>query len=208
MSPWLVALGVAVVVGAIVAVTTADGRAAVLGLLLTLVTAPLMAAFAPEVLALAARLIAAVLAGYLLWVALRTAPGSTRGSRLGWPVEALAATGAAVVGIGVGQASAAGVPEALAVGLALAVLSIGPLATRRDALQLAIGVLLVIQAAMLIRVGLAGPPSTFEHLVTGGLVAGVGAAGAVLVAGALGGTGSLDLGRRRGRGASPVPERR
>lgn len=207
MNAALAVIGIAVVAGAVVAVSAHEGRASVLGLVLALVAAPLVVAPLPAVLPLAGRLVAAILAGYLVWIALRTAPGHarTRGSRLGWPVEALVAAAAAVVGYGVGGVGAGGVPEATAVGLALAVLAVPPL-VRADGLQIGSGALLLVTAVELLRAGLAGPPSPLEQLVTGGLIAAIGAAMAILVDAAVATGGSLELGDRPPGGARPIEE--
>lgn len=207
MNAALAVIGIAVVAGAVVAVSAHEGRASVLGLVLALVAAPLVVAPLPDVLPLAGRLVAAILAGYLVWIALRTAPGHarTRGSRLGWPVEALVAAAAAVVGYGVGGVGAGGIPEATAVGLALAVLAVPPL-VRADGLQIGSGALLLVTAVELLRAGLAGPPSPLEQLVTGGLIAAIGAAMAVLVDAAVATGGSLELGERPPGGARPIEE--
>jgi hypothetical protein len=203
----LAVIGVAVVAGAVVAVSAHEGRAAVLGLVLALIAAPLVVAPLPAALPLAARLVAAILAAYLVWIALRNAPGHapTRASRLGWPVEGLVAAAAAVVGFGVGGAGAGGVPEAMPVGLALAALAVPPL-FRPDGLQVGLGAMLLVTAVEVLRAGLAGPPSALEQLVTGGLVAAIGAAMAILVDASVATGGSLELGERPHGGARPVAE--
>lgn len=207
MNAGLAVIGVGVVAGAVVAVSAHEARAAVLGLVLALIAAPLVVAPLPAALPLAARLVAAILAAYLVWVALRTAPGQawTRASRLGWPVEALVAAAAAVVGFGVGGVGAGGIPEATAVGLALAVLAVPPL-LRPDGLQIGVGAVLLVTAVEVLRAGLAGPPSALEQLVTGGLVAAIGAAMAILVDASIATGGSLELGERPHGGARPVAE--
>lgn len=207
MNVALAVIGIAVLAGAVVAVAAREGRPATLGLVLALIGAPLVVSPLPAALPLAARLVAAVLAGYLLWIAMRKAPGHgrTHGSRLGWPVEALVASAAAVVGFGLGGAGIAGVPEATAVGLALAVLAVPPL-VRGDALQVGVGAALLVTAVEVLRVGLAGPPSPLEQLVASGLLAAIGGAAAMLVDASIATGGSLDLSERRPGGARPVDD--
>jgi len=203
----LAVIGIAVVAGAVVAVSAHEGRATILGLVLALVAAPLVAAPLPAALPLAARLVAAILAGYLVWIALRAAPGParTRGSRLGWPVEALVAGAAAVVGYGVGGVGASGAPEATAVGLALAAVAVPPL-FRTDGLQIGVGAALLVTAAEVLRGGLVGPPSALEQLVAGGLIAAIGAALAAGVDASIATGGSLEIGERSPGAARPADE--
>jgi hypothetical protein len=181
VSPALTGLAAAVLVGAILAVSARDSRAAVVGLGLTLVFSPLLADPLPLPLGLAARLTGAVLGAYLLWVAVR-AGGATGGSRLGWPAEALLAAAAFVVGLGTHGLGAAplGPPEAQAAGFALAALAVVPVAAGRDIVRIGIGLFLLLEGALLVRVGLGGNPVPLEHLATGGLVAALGGSVAAL----------------------------
>ena len=99
MNPAIGAVAVAVLAGAVIAVSVRDGRIAVVGLVTMLVFAPIVSDPIGSPLALAARLAGAILAAYLLWIAVRGG-GTTLGSRIGWPAEALLAVGAFVVGLG------------------------------------------------------------------------------------------------------------
>ena len=170
MTPWLAALAVAVVAGGVIAVSAHEARAAVLGLTISGVTAPLLADPPPSTLPLAARLLAAILAGYLLWISVRERP-VTRGSRLGWPVEAMLAAAAAVAGLGAAgfAGPAGGPPEAEAAAFALGALAIGPILRTADVFRLAIGLLLAVLGAGVGRVALAGTPVPLDHLVIAGL---------------------------------------
>jgi len=170
VTPWLAALAVAVVAGGVIAVSAHEARAAILGLTISGVTAPLLADPPPTPLPLAARLLAAILAGYLLWVSVRERP-LTRGSRLGWPVEAMLAAAAAVAGLGAAgfAGPAGGPPEAEAAAFALGALAIGPILRTADVFRLAIGLLLAILGAGVGRVALAGTPVPLDHLVMAGL---------------------------------------
>lgn len=219
MSPVLVATAVTVVAGAIVAVSSRDARIALIGLALALVGSPLLADPLPATLPLAARLIAAVLAAELLWIAVRATTATTRGSLVGWPVEALAAGAAFVVGfaaVGSGGTPAAVTGGATAVSsetaavivgasLALAVVSIAPLVLGRDAFRLAIATTLLVSAATILRAGLLGTPAALEQLVVAGVVVGLGMAGATVVGNAFEAGGDLGLGPRPAdRGGPPA----
>jgi hypothetical protein len=181
VSPWLAALAVAVVAGGVVAVSARETRAAVLGLTVSGVTAPLLADPLPAPLPLAARLVAAVLAGYVLLISIRARP-VTRGSRLGWPVEALLAASAAVAGLGAAgfAGPAGGPPEAEAAAFALGAVAIGPILRGADVFRLAVGLVLGVLAAGLGRVALAGTPSALDQIVVGGLTIVLAAAAATL----------------------------
>jgi hypothetical protein len=195
----LAAAAVVVVAGGVVAVSWRESRTAIIGLTLAAVAAPLVADPLPDTLPLAARLVGAILGGFLLWVAVRGQP-ATRGSRLGWPVEALLATAAAVAGFGaigivapgpaaevlVGAERAVIAPrEALAAGFATGALAIGPIFAGRDVLRLGTGLVLAVLAAQLVRVGLAGSPSGLEQIVTAGLTVVVAGTAATLAANAV-----------------------
>ena len=205
MNPALAVIGLAVLAGAVVAVAAREGRVTVLGLALALIAAPLVVAPPPAVLPLAGRLVAAILAAYLLWIAVRPAPAHARthGSRLGWPVESLIAGAAAAVGFGIGGSGAGGVPEAMAVGLALTAVAIPPL-VRLDALQIGVGAMLLVTAVEVLRVGIAGTPSPLEHVVASGLLVAVAAGVAMLVDSAVATGASLQLGERGPGAARPA----
>ena len=170
MTPWLAALAVAVVAAGVVAVSAREARAAVVGLTICGVTAPLLADPPPAPLPLAARLVAAILAGYLLWISVRERP-LTRGSRVGWPVEALLAAAAAVAGLGAAgfAGPAGGPPEAEGAAFALGALAVGPILRGADVFRLAIGLLLAVLGAGVGQVALAGTPAPLDQLVIAGL---------------------------------------
>jgi len=181
MNPVLGAVAAVVVAGAVVAVSVRDGRLAVVGLAATLVFAALLGTPLDAPLGLAASLTGGILAAYLLWIAVRGG-GMTGGSRLGWPTEALLAGAAFFVGLGTPGlgAPALGPVEAQAAGFALAALAVVPVATGRDVLRVGIGLFLLLQAALLMGVGLDGHPSQLEQVVTATLVAALGGAVAAL----------------------------
>jgi hypothetical protein len=181
MNPAFAAVAAAVLAGTVVAVSVRDGRIAVVGLAVALVFAPLLADPIGTPLAIAARLAGGILAAYLLWIAVRGG-GATGGSRIGWPAEALLAAAAFVVGMGTHGlgATALGPAEAQAAGFALAALAVVPVTTGRDVLRIGIGLFVLLQAALLVRVGLDGNPSELEQLVTAGLLAALGGSVAAL----------------------------
>jgi hypothetical protein len=181
VNPALAGVAAAVLVGAVIAVAARDGRTVVVGLGVTLVLSPLLADPLSGALGLGARLAGGLLGAYLLWVAVRTG-GLTGGSRIGWPAEVLVAAAAAIVGWsthGLG-APPLGPAEAQAAGFALATLGLVPAATGRDVVRIGVGLFLLLEGALLIRVGLGGNPVAFEHLVTAGLAAALGGAIAAL----------------------------
>jgi hypothetical protein len=92
------------------------------------------------------------------------------------------AVAAFVVGLGTHGLGASGLgpAEAHATGFALAALAIVPVTTGRDVVRIGLGLVLLLQGALLVRVGLAGNPVTLEQLVTAGLVAALGGSVAAL----------------------------
>ncbi len=182
MNPALAGVALAIMVGAIVAVSVRDARTAVLGLAVALVGAPILADPMADTTALAARVVGAVLAVYLLWIAVRDGDWGTSGSHLGWAAEGSLAAAAAIVGYGTHGlgAPALGPSLAQAAGFGLAALAVAPLVTGRDLVRVGIGLLFLMHGALLVRVALGGTPSALEELVTAGLVVGLGGAVAIL----------------------------
>jgi len=199
LSPILAGVALAVVVGAVVAVSTRLARLGILGMAVVLVGTPLLADPVATPLALAARLVTAILATYVLWVAARTRPtlglavAPTEGSRIGWPADALVAAAAAIVGFGAHGLGVAGSGPALAsaVGFAIGAVALIPLITGRDILRVGHGMLLLTTAALLVRTGLGGTPLELEQLLSGVLIVVLAGAIAALALGArLDGTGT------------------
>ena len=189
----LAAITAVVVGGAVVAVTARDARATLLGLLVVLLGSAVLADPLPGPLPIAARMAAAFLACRLIAVAIRGGDVLTSGSRLGWPVDLLGATAALLVGVGTHGlgATPAGPVSAQAAGFAVGVLAVAPIVSGRDVLRLGVGAMLLLVAASLVRVGLAGTPSDLEQLVESGLVIGLGGAIAIIVGGARAASGDL-----------------
>lgn len=193
MNPALVAVACVVVAGAVVAVSARETMTALLGLLVVLLAAPLIADPLPDALAIAARMASAFLACRLIVIAIRGEPTGTTGSRLGWPVETLAAAAAGLVGFGTHGLGApgAGPAEAQAAGFAIGVIAAAPIVSGRDVFRVGLGAMLLLLAALLVREGLGGTPSELEQLITSGLVVGLGGALGVVVTGARTAAGGL-----------------
>ena len=213
MNPALVAVAAVVVGGGVLCLAGRDARLALAGLSITLLFAPLLSDPLPTALELAARAVASILATYLIWIVVRDPAASTRGSLLGWPVEALMSAAAFAIGFGTAGLGAAplGPPEAQGAGFALVALSVGPIVFGRDVVRLGSGALLLVGGVMLVRVALAGAPTPLEQLVTGVLFVGLGGAVAflasqALAAGAVGGAvldpeaGGVEIRSRQARG--------
>jgi hypothetical protein len=182
VNPALAGVALAVIVGAVIAVSARNARTAILGSVIAMVGAPLLADPPAAPLGLAARLVAAVLAGYLLWVATRGHGVRTGGTLIGWPTEAFLASGAAVVGYASHGLGAPGLGPALAAaaGFALAALSILPVLNGRDVLRIGLGLMLLLTGALLVRTSLGGTPVELEDILTAALVATLGGAVAIL----------------------------
>jgi hypothetical protein len=207
MNPVLVATAVTVVAGAIVAMSSREARIGLLGLAVALIGAPLLADPRPDPLPLAARIVAAVLAVELVWITVRSTTTRTRGSNVGWPVEALAAAAAFVVGYGAAGGLVGAAPDGatgstaliLGAGAALLVLAITPIVLARDILRLGIAATLLVTGATVVRAAVAGTPVPLEELVTAGVTVGLGVAVAAACANTFAARSDLAIG-----GARPV----
>jgi hypothetical protein len=184
VNPLLGLAAIAVAAGAVVCVAARDGRIALAGLASVLLVSPFIADPLPPPLAILVRVVAALLAVYLAWIAVRTPGSVTRGSLLGWPVEALIAAAAWLIGLGTAGLGAPplGPPEAQAAGFALVTLSVGPIVYGRDVYRLGAGAVLLVSGVLLIRAALAGTPSQLEELVSAALFIGLGGVVGFLVA--------------------------
>jgi hypothetical protein len=220
VNPALAGVALAVVVGAVVAVSARNARTVILGLVVALVGAAFVADPLPDTLGLAGRLVGATLAGYLLWIVGRGGDQQidprTGGSRLGWPAEALIAATATTVGFGSHGlgAPATGPALAQAAGFALAAVAIAPMINGRDVLRVGTGLILLACGAVLVRTGLGGTPEALEQLLIAGLLAVLGGAVAWLAAAARTETSpafDLDVGHaeraRRPPDAHPIEHR-
>ncbi len=208
MSPILVGVAVVVSVGAIVAISARDARTALVGLAVTMSAAPFVADPLPPLSTLAVRVVAAVLAAYLLRATVMTASAELdrhpkgaghAGSRVGWPTETLLAIAAWVVGLNVsahllslnpadpgiittdllGSLSAGSL--ATGAGLGAIVLATVPALGSRNGVRMAIGLLVLIEGILLLRVGVAGAPSDLEQLAGVALIVAAAITGSMLV---------------------------
>jgi hypothetical protein len=205
MSLALVAIVLAIGAGAVIAVSTREAAAAAIGLAVALVASALLADPLPSAAILGVRIVAALLAAALIrWAA---HGGPRQYSPLGWPAEALLATAAAVAGLGLaiglasvstqsgvslGEPGAGGSPPAdsaaltsmaltLAAATSLFAIGAAPLVHGRPGVRRAIGRVLVTQAVLLLRIGLAGPPTELEEIARAALLVAAAASGSALV---------------------------
>jgi hypothetical protein len=209
VNPALAGVALAVVLGAVVAASARNARAAVLGLVVSLVGGAFLAEPLPGSTGLAARLVGTVLGGYLLWIAARGVDARTGGSRLGWPVELLIASGAAVVGYGSHGLGAPALGPALAqaAGMGMAALAVAPILNGRDILRVGIGLILLTGGVVLVRAALGGTPDPLEQLVIAGLVAVLGGVVAITAGAARAdGIGGFDLGPSAGEHQRRPPD--
>jgi len=208
MSFALIAIVLAIGAGAVVAVSTRDGAAAAIGLAVSLVASALLAEPLPPIGVLGVRVVAALLVATLIRSAMRS--GARQPSPLGWPSEAFLATAGAVAGLGIAVglaavAAAGGVPVGpsvgepgvtppidtgsaaltsmaltTAAGTSLLVLGIAPFVHGQPGARRAIGLVLVTQAVLLLRIGIAGPAVELEEIARAALLVVAGATGAAL----------------------------
>ncbi len=230
MTPALVLFAVLAVAGGVVAVVAPNPRHAVLGAFGALVVAAFAADPLPGASALVARTAGAALGGWLVWIAVRSAPAAARRSALGWPGAAGAAIvaflagwvtaaslGAALAtpaadgsisGIAAASLASGSVVPAAAVGAAaaLAVLAATPVFRPRDGLRLGLGSVLLLAATGLVVNALGATPDDATGLAFAVLAAGLGAAVAAVVGALLRTSGDLEL-HDRGRRESAVRHR-
>ena len=207
MNPALIAIVLAIGAGAVVAVSTRDGAAAAIGLAVSLLASALLAEPLPSVGILGVRIVAALLVATLIRSAMRA--GARQPSPLGWPSEAFLATAGAVAGLGIAVglaavAAAGGVPVGgggepdvggpidagsaaltsmaltTAAGTSLLVLGIAPFIHGQPGARRAIGLVLITQAVLLLRIGIAGPAVELEEIARAALLVVAGATGAAL----------------------------
>jgi hypothetical protein len=199
------AASIVVVASAVLAVSARDARAGIVGLTLASVAAAVIADPLPEIIPLAFRVVAALFAGFLLWVTVRETDTRTGSTALGWPAEAMAAAAAFAIGFAPSllETERAGPDSALAAGFALVILSVVPVIFARDAFRLGMGLLLLLDGAALVRVGIAGNPAPLEQLTLGILAIGVAGAACVVALNAFAVSGTLEV----GIGPGPEDER-
>ena len=189
MSIALVAIVLAIGAGAVIAVSTREAAAAAIGVAVALVGSALLSDPLPSAALVGVRVVAALLAASLIrWAA----PGSQRQfSPLGWPAEALFAAAAGVAGLGVALGLGTVTPlvdeDALttmaltvAAGSSLLVLGAAPLVHSEPGIRRAIGLVLITQAVLVVRSGVAGGATELEEVARAGLLVAAAAGGATL----------------------------
>jgi hypothetical protein len=187
VSPFQLGAALALLAGALAAVSARDRRWILGGLVVCLGFAGVVADPLPPPLAIAIRLVAALLGVSLVELAVRESPGPTQGAPLGPLTTALAAGAAAVVGYaasGVGS-PAAGPALATAAGLGLATIAVGPLVLGRDVVRVGTSMVLLVTGVALVRAGLAGTPGPLEQVVIALVSLAILGATAAISAGAL-----------------------
>jgi len=217
MTPVLILLAAVVTAGGALAVSAREPRLAALGTLVALVGSVYVADPMPGPLALGAQLAGAVLAAYLVWIALRRAPGVLSPPAIRLPGAAavaivafaagwLAATGlATAISSGSGEGPSTGVAAlalaagslvpraALGAAFALVALATGPVLLARDVLRMGLGLLLLISAAGLVGNALGTGSDAPVGLALAVLVALAGAGVASVATASLRTSGDLEL---------------
>jgi hypothetical protein len=209
MNPALVAIVLAIGAGAVLAVSTRDGAASAIGLAIALVGAALLTDPLPSAAVLGVRVVAALLVATLIRTAMRDGPrqpspvgwpseallataGAVAGLGLSVGLAAVAASGGVPVGVpGVGEPGPTGPLDSgdaavtamaltTAAGTCLLALGVAPLVHGRPGPRRAIGLVLVTQAVLLLRIGVAGPAVELEEIAREALLVVAGATGAAL----------------------------
>jgi hypothetical protein len=205
----LVAIVLAIGGGAVLAVSTRNDAASAIGIAITLVGAALLSDPLPSAAVLGVRVVAALLVATMIRSAMRTGPrqpspvgwpseallataGAVAGLGLAVGLASVAAAGGVPVGGpggiepgSTGSVDTAGVAVTsmaiiTAAGASLLVLGVAPLVHGRPGPRRAIGLVLVTQAVLLLRIGVAGPAVELEEIAREGLLVVAGATGAVL----------------------------
>jgi hypothetical protein len=194
----LAAVALAVGAGGVIAVSARNLRAALNGLAIVLVGSTLLVDPLPSPATLGVRIVGGLLVVAILRAQLpESEPDVDPGSRFGWPAESLIVTAAGLGGIGIAVGLAAtptgavdtalATPAAITAGVlgtatAIGLFALGatPAALGRSGGRRAIGLVIVVQAAILLRAGLAGPPGDFEQIAVVALLLGSAATWAAL----------------------------
>jgi len=205
----LVAIVLAIGGGAVLAVSTRDGAVAAIGIAIALVGSALLSDPLPSAAVLGVRVVAALLVATMTRAAMRTGPPqpspvgwpseaffATAGAVAGLGLAVGLASVAAAAGVPVGApglgepspggsvgAAGAGVTSMAlitAAGTTLLALGAAPLVHGRPGPRRAIGLVLVTQAVLLLRIGIAGPAVDLEEIAREALLVVAGATGAAL----------------------------
>jgi len=193
VSPIVLAAAVVAVAAAIACVSARSAAVVAIAAAVLLGVTPLLADPGPAGLVLLERAVGAALAGEFLWLGLR---GRRVGgaSALGWLPLAFLAAAAFAAGVGVQRSLAVeatsgvdtagaviGSAEAFGAAFALAAVALTAVARRSDGVQLGISALVLIAAASVARIALAGAPTALETLLVAGLGLAIAAAVTLLV---------------------------
>jgi hypothetical protein len=205
----LVAIVLAIGGGAVLAVSTRNDAASAMGIAVTLVGAALLSDPLPSAAVLSVRVVAALLVATMIRSAMRSGPrqpspagwpseallataGAVAGLGLAVGLASAAAAGGVPVGLpGIGEPGPTGAVGGggvavtsmaliTAAGASLLALGAAPLVHGRPGPRRAIGLVLVTQAVLLLRIGVAGPAVELEEIAREGLLVVAGATGAVL----------------------------
>lgn len=209
MNPALVAIVLAIGAGAVLAVSTRDGAISAIGLAVALVGSALVTEPLPSAAVLGVRVVAALLVATLIRSAMRTGPSqpspvgwpseallATAGAVAGLGLAVGLASVAAAGGIGIqapglGEPGPAGAPDSsgaaltamaltIAAGTSLLALGVAPFLHGQPGPRRALGLVLVTQAVLLLRIGVAGPAVELEEIAREALLVVAGATGAAL----------------------------
>ena len=210
MSPALVAVVIVVCAGAVVAVSTRDWGAAAIGLAVALVASALLSDPLPSMAILGVRVVAGLLVAAILRAALQGGPrqpsslgwpaeallatsGAVAGLGLAVGLAALSAAAGGPIGgpnlpgptnpgdvVAGGDVTVTGMALVVAAGAALLALGAAPLIHGEAGGRRAIGLVLVTQAVLLLRVGIGGPAVELEEIARAALLVVSGATGAVI----------------------------
>jgi hypothetical protein len=193
----LVAIILAIGAGAVVAVSTREPAAVAIGLAVVMVGSALLSDPLPSAAIVGVRIVAGLLAAALIRSAVH---GSDRQpSPLGWPAEAMLATAGAVAGLGValsleaiagpggpagsgdsGSATLTVMALTTAAGTSLLALGAAPAIHTEPGMRRAVGLVLITQAVLLIRIGIAGSAVDIEEIASAALLVAAAATGAAL----------------------------
>jgi len=205
----LVAIVLAIGGGAVLAVSTRNDAASAIGIAITLVGSALLSDPLPAAAVLGVRVVAALLVATMIRSAMRTGPrqpspagwpseallataGAVAGLGLSVALASAAAAGGGQLGIPglaepgptgpvvTGGAAVTSMALITAAGASLLALGAAPLVHGRPGPRRAIGLVLVTQAVLLLRIGIAGPAVELEEIAREGLLVVAGATGAAL----------------------------
>jgi hypothetical protein len=217
----LVAIVLAIGGGAVLAVSTRHDAASAIGIAITLVGSSLLSDPLPSAAVLGVRVVAALLVATMVRSAMRSGPrqpspvgwpaeallataGGVAGLGVAVALASVAAAGGIAVGVpGIGEPGPTGPVETggaaitslaliTAAGTSLLAIGAAPLVHGRPGPRRAIGLVLVTQAVLLLRIGIAGPAVELEEIAREALLVVAGATGAALAIAAAGSASGRD----------------